>query len=244
MSFTKKPERSILVITFLFCALFLSPNQVSPQGLKFRVSQTKHFTIHFAEPLTAAELGALKVYLEDAHTEVSQELNAIFGNSNVAGRPIDLPIDLIVFGTTGDFTSLTKLPWWSASCVKGDSIYFQPIRTLKSRGILNEIIRHEVALVFIKRLSGDNEPPVWLAEGLAVHLSGEIERLKSKIDNERPRVSGTDDIDALLLNRGDIDKNRWGYVLAYEEVMEMIENDKGKEILRLLLGGQQKNRKK
>ena len=217
-----KKGGSLFTVILVFFGLLLFANRGFPDGLRFRESHTKHFTIHFAEALTAAELGALKNDLEDAYSDVSLGLSEIFGGADFDGRPIDI----VIFAATGDFTSTTGLPWWSASCAKGGSIYLQPVRTLKSRGILSEVIRHETALVFIKRLSGDKEPPVWLAEGLAVYLSGEIERLKSQTRGERPRVSGTGDIDSLLLDRVDVDKNRWGYVLACEKVEEMIDNEK------------------
>jgi hypothetical protein len=233
MNFTKNTGRSIFVITLLSCAPFISPNRAFAEGLEFRVTQTKHFTVHFAEELTPAELGGLKADIEEAYVEVSRGLAEIIGGEKINRRPIEV----VIFRTTGDFTSLTKLPWWSASCVKGGAIYLQPMRTLQSRGILNEVIRHEIALVLIGRLSGEDGPPVWLAEGLAVHLSGEIERLRSQTKGERPKVSGTDDIDTILLNRVDIDKNRWGYILAYEAVAEIIEGGSEKEIGRLLSNG-------
>ncbi len=228
-----KKWRPLFTAILFFFVLLLFTNTGFPEELRFKSAHTKHFTLHFAEALTTAELGALKKDLEEAHSDISRGLFELFGDADFYGRPIDI----VIFKTTGDFTSTTGLPWWSASCAKGGSIYLQPARTLKSRGILSEVIRHEVALVFIKRLSGDDEPPVWLAEGLAVYLSGEIDRLKARTVGERPKVSGPGDIDSLLLDRGDIDKNRWGYVLAYEAVREMIDKGKGEEILRLLTGG-------
>ncbi|MBN1573734.1 MAG: hypothetical protein JW984_11115 [Deltaproteobacteria bacterium] len=228
-----KRRKQLFTAALIFLGLLLFANQGFSQELKLRDSRTKHFTVHFAEALTTTELGALKKDLEDAYSDILRGLFEIVGGKDFNGRPIDI----VIFGMTGDFTSLTGLPWWSASCVVGDSIYLQPMRTLKSRGILSEVIRHEVALVFIKRLSGGGEPPVWLAEGLSVHLSGEIERLRARTRGERPKVSGTGDIDSLLLDRVDIDKNRWGYILAYEAVKEMIDKGEGGEILRLLTGG-------
>ena len=50
-------------------------------------------------------------------------------------------------------------------------------------------------------------------------------------------AKGREEIDALLLNRKDIDKNRWGYVIAFDAVLEMINDGRGKEIHQLLLDG-------
>ncbi len=215
----------------LGCSLLLFQSMGFSQGLEFKQSQTRHFTIHFGEALTTTELRLLKNGLEDAHGDISKKMGEIIGTSVGGGNAIDV----VIFKTTGDFTFHTGLPWWSASAFHGGSIYLQPMRLLKNRGILNEIIRHEVTLVFVGRLSVGNEPPVWLAEGLAVYFSGEIDRLKSQLKGERPKILGREEIDALLLNRDDIDKNRWGYVIAFDAVVEMINDGRGKEIHELLL---------
>ncbi len=222
----------IFVAIVLGCFFLLFPSAGFSQGLEFRQSQTRHFTIHFGEALTTVELRQLKDGLEDAHKDISKKMGEIIGTSVGVGGAIDV----VIFKTTGDFTFHTGLPWWSASAFHSGSIYLQPIRLLKSRGILTEIIRHEVALVFVGKLSGKNSPPVWLAEGLAVYFSGEIDRLKSRLEGKRPKILGREDIDALLLNREDIDKNRWGYVIAFDAVLEMIDDGRGKEIHPLLLG--------
>jgi len=224
---------TFLIAIILGCSLLLFPSVGFSQGLEFKQSLTRHFTIHFGEALTTTELRQLKDGLEDAHRDISKKMGEIIGTSVGGGGAIDV----VIFKTTGDFTFHTGLPWWSASAFNGGSIYFQPMRLLKSRGILNEIIRHEVTLVFVGRLSGTSNPPVWLAEGLAVYFSGEIDRLKSQLKGERPKISGREDINALLLNRKDIDKNRWGYVIAFEAVDEMIDDGRGKEIRGLLLDG-------
>jgi len=224
-------KRYIFFIAIIMgCSLLSFPTTGFSQGLEFKQGQTRHFTIHFGEALTTAELRQLMNGLEDAHKDISKKMGEIIGTPVGGGRAIDV----IVFKTTGDFTFHTSLPWWSASAVNGGSIYLQPMRLLKERGILNEIIRHEVTLVFVGRLSGGNEPPVWLAEGLAVYFSGEIDRLKSQLKGERPKILGREEIDALLLNRENIDKNRWGYVIAFDAVVEMIVNGRGKEIRELL----------
>jgi hypothetical protein len=224
-------RRVFFVAIVLGCSLFLFSSTGFSQGLKFRQSQTRHFTIHFGEALTTAELRQLKDGLEDAHKDITKKMEEIIGTSVGGGGAIDV----VIFKTTGDFTFHTGLPWWSASAFIDGSIYLQPMRLLKSRGILTEIIRHEVTLIFVSRLSGKNNPPVWLAEGLAVYFSGEIDRLKFQLKGERPNILKREDIDALLLNRDDIDKNRWGYVIAFEAVLEMINDGRGKEIYQLLL---------
>ena len=80
------------------------------------------------------------------------------------------------------------------------AIYLQPISVLKERGILTNVVRHEVALVFIHHKWGE-KAPLWFAEGLAVYYSGEMEILKREIVGERPKIEGVEDIDYNRLSR-------------------------------------------
>jgi hypothetical protein len=69
--------------------------------------------------------------------------------------------------------------------------------------------------------------PAWLAGGLAVYHAGEIEIIRRGLSGTRPPISKTGDIDVLLADRGDRQRNRWGYVLAYEAVRTMVEGGPG-----------------
>ncbi len=132
------------------------------------------------------------------------------------------PIEVVIFAQTGDFTAETGLPVWSASAMIDGAIYMQPTRVLAARGVLGSTIRHEVCLVLLSRRYGGGMPP-WLAEGLAVYHSGEIESIRRGVSNDRPPIAGPTAIDALLLDRSDRQKNRWGYILAYEAVKSILE---------------------
>jgi hypothetical protein len=180
----------------------------------FKTSQIKNFNIYFKEDITAEELGTLKKILESAYEDMVKYLGDIVPKST----------DVVIFGSCGDFTYHTKLPWWSASAMVDGTIYLQPILVLKERGILTNVVRHEVALVFIHHKWGE-KAPMWFAEGLAVYYSDEIEILKGEIAGERPKIEGVEDIDSLLGDRDDRSKNRWGYIMAYEEVEKMMERD-------------------
>ncbi len=194
----------------LLVILMVAPPAAS--ALDFSEIETRHFTIRFSGVLAAGEIRETADAFETAYNKMEVALGG-------AGTR---PIDVVIFAETGDFTAETKLPAWSASAMIDGAIYMQPVSVLAARGVLGTTIGHEVCLVFLSRRYGAGLP-AWLAEGLAVYHSGELETLKRGLSGTRPPITDTADIDALLLNRDDKQKNRWGYVLAYEAVRPMIE---------------------
>jgi hypothetical protein len=101
------------------------------------------------------------------------------------------------------------------------TVYLQPVSVLAERGILDRVTAHETALVFIYERYGDAVPP-WYAEGLAMYLAGEDEAADG-LSGDRPETSDVSDIDELLTDRTDREKNAWGYVLAYKAVAGLID---------------------
>jgi hypothetical protein len=181
-------------------------------ALDFAQTQTRHFNIYFAETLSPGGLSEVKDAFESAYAAMEAGVGS--GDRRA--------IDVVIFKETGDFTAQTKLPFWSASAMIDGSIYLQPVHILKERGVLESTVIHEVCLALLRRRFGSHVP-LWFSEGLAVYYAGEIDALKKGLSGRKPDVKDTGDIDALLSNRTDREKNRWGYVLAYEEVAKAIE---------------------
>jgi hypothetical protein len=195
----------------LVCVALLGAG--GPVGaLDFAVVQTRHFTVFFGERLAPNDVRLLTESFESAYAGATGRLG--FGTAR--------PIDAVVFGETGDFTAETGLPFWSASVMIDGKIYLQPVRVLRERGVLESTIAHEVCLALLYEGYGTSLPR-WLSEGLAVYLCDEIETIRRGLSGERPRVEGPDGIDALLQDRTDRGKNRWGYVLAWEEAVKTLE---------------------
>jgi hypothetical protein len=195
----------------IFLAL-LSFGPWPARGLEFSQIETRHFTIRFGETTAAGEMRKTADAFEKAYEQMEAAL----------GTPGGRPIDVVIFAQTGDFTAETRLPVWSASATIDGAIYMQPVSVLTARGVLDTTIRHEVCLVFLLRRYGA-DMPIWLAEGLAVYHSGELETLRRGLSGARPPISEPADIDAILTDRDDRQNNRWGYILAYEAVRSMIE---------------------
>ncbi len=198
--------RRLTILMLLLC-------WAAPVGaLEFSTVETRHFTIRFGGPLSAREIRETADAFEQAHTAME----------NALGDAGSRPIDVVIFAQTGDFTAETGLPVWSAAATIDGAIYMQPVSVLAARGVLLATIRHDVFLVVLLRRCGTDLPP-WLAEGLAVYHAGEYDSLRRGLAGTPPAVEGTDDIDALLMDRDDRNNNRWGYVLAYEAVRPMVE---------------------
>jgi len=179
-----------------------------------RIIETAHFTVFWSGQRDRDGMERLTELLEDAY----REYLPLF-RDDPAGRR---PVDVVVFASTGDFCHHTGLPWWSASAMIDGAVYLQPVSVLVERDILDRVIAHETALVFIYERYGDAAPH-WYAEGLAMYLAGEDGTMMGALSGERPGISDISDIDGLLAVRDDRGRNAWGYVLAYEEVAGLID---------------------
>lgn len=105
-----------------------------------------------------------------------------------AGIDVRLPVLEIVFNaTTGDFVARTGMPSWASAATRKNKIELQPLALLKQRRILETTLRHELAHALIDTL-GNGQTPRWLAEGMAIYLSGEGSCL-SRQNPHPPQIS-------------------------------------------------------
>lgn len=178
-----------------------------------RILETAHFSVFWSGTADREGMERLTELLEDAY----REYQPLFQVDPAARRPIDV----VVFASTGDFCHHTGLAWWSASAMIDGTVYLQPVSLLTERKILDRVAAHETALVFIYERYGDAVPP-WYAEGLAMYLAEENEAADG-LSGDRPEISGVSDINGLLTDRTDRERNAWGYVLAYETVTGLID---------------------
>ena len=178
-----------------------------------RIFETPHFTVFWPGQGDRSEVERLGELLEDAY----EEYLPVFQRDPAARRPVDV----VVFTSTGDFCHHTGLAWWSASAMIDGTIYLQPVSVLAERKILERVAAHETALAFVYERYGE-DAPAWYAEGLAMYLAGEDEAAADGLSGDRPEISRVSDIDGLLTDRTDRERNAWGYVLAYEEIAKLI----------------------
>jgi SpoIID/LytB domain protein len=129
------------------------------------------------------------------------------------------PFEVVVHATTADFIAATGRPGWASGATRGRRIELQPLDLLRRRGILNTTLRHEMAHAVIEALSG-GRAPLWMAEGMAVHVAGEAAKLP-RIDNKN-RLS-REDLERKLMQSVSAPESRKLYAMAYHEVRAMIQ---------------------
>jgi stage II sporulation protein D len=83
------------------------------------------------------------------------------------------PITVRAFVSTAAFREATLAPGWVAAFTEGDWIGTQPLRTLASRQLLADTIRHEFLHALVEQQAGPHAP-LWLREGLVEFWSDPI----------------------------------------------------------------------
>jgi SpoIID/LytB domain protein len=87
------------------------------------------------------------------------------------------PVDLVFHPTVEAYTRATGQPWWTAGKTSGFRVDLLPLSVLETRNILEPTIRHELTHVLADvTLAGR---PLWVREGLAVYIAGELPREES-----------------------------------------------------------------
>ena len=131
------------------------------------------------------------------------------------GKPPRL-VRIVVCPTTYDFCALTGLAYWRSARTVDSTIYLQPLRVLADRQITRTTISHE----FVHLMLRGRRPALWLEEGLAVYLSGEIKNLAastgSRIESDPLRIAN-------LLRSSNPDSAKQGYLSAYMKTRKIID---------------------
>jgi stage II sporulation protein D len=114
-----------------------------------------------------------------------------------SGLHATAPFTVRVFSTTPAFRVATLAPGWVAAFTEGDWIGTQPLRTLASRQLLADTMRHEFLHALVEQQAG-TRAPLWLREGL-VEFWSEDNSGANPSDRRRPSPSLTvDATDAAL----------------------------------------------
>ena len=87
------------------------------------------------------------------------------------GVPPPPRIQLVFHPTVDAYVRASGKPWWTAGAANGNRVDFVPLSALRDRGLLEHILRHELAHVVTReRLA---RRPIWVQEAVAMHLSGD-----------------------------------------------------------------------
>jgi stage II sporulation protein D len=82
-----------------------------------------------------------------------------------SGLNAERPITVRAFASTPEFRQATLAPGWVAAFTEGNWIGTQPLRTLATRNLLAETMRHEFLHALVEQQAGP-AAPLWLREGV------------------------------------------------------------------------------
>lgn len=130
---------------------------------------------------------------ESRREEVTVLIRSIAANLS-RSLSLALPPRLLVrfHPSVESYQRATGRPWWTAAASKEEQIDLIPLASLRSRGRLEPTLQHELVHVLTEpTLRGQ---PLWVREGLAVHIAGEPieskgDRCPTDIELMRPRSS-------------------------------------------------------
>jgi stage II sporulation protein D len=135
-------------------------------------------SLHFAPPGPSAAGPAIEVVVpsgEEGRRAAIRALatDAMLAIARTAGTPAPTSARLVFHPTVRAYARATGLPWWTAGASHGTTVDLLPPQALRRRGILERTVRHELAHIVIgDRLAGR---PLWVQEGAAMFLAGELE---------------------------------------------------------------------
>jgi stage II sporulation protein D len=189
-------------------AKYFSSASVGPQT-SLASRRSSHFTVQTAD---GEEAGQVLKLLESTRSTLGHRLSA-------AGIDLEMPqVEVIINKTTGDFVGRTGMPAWAAAATRNNRIELQPVSLLKQRGILETTLRHELVHVMIDS-AGGNQTPRWLAEGLALYVSGEGKLFERYAKGP---VLSPDDLERKLASAKSADEMKAAYAAAYKTVRDLI----------------------
>ncbi len=107
------------------------------------------------------------------------------------GWRIPAGTDIRVYPDLDSFRDATAEPGWVAAHTRGTHIQLQPVRVLRSRGILESTLAHELLHVMMGPIASPSLP-LWFREGVVDFLDGEPVTGKPEIPLENDLRQTTD----------------------------------------------------
>jgi hypothetical protein len=194
-------------------ARVLTPTLPGPSS---RTLSSSKFRARYSARVERRDVESVLRTLEEVSVEVAHRTETASVRAQVPA-----PLNVVIHDTTGDFVASTGQPWWAAAVTHDNLIELQPLEILRSRGVLDQTLRHEYAHTVIEMLS-HGKAPRWLAEGFAAHIAGEGAMLMKEKSIEQ---LSTDELERRLTQPGSAEDMRILYAAAYREVSAMIRAD-------------------
>jgi stage II sporulation protein D len=86
--------------------------------------------------------------------------------------PVPLALEIRVYPDLDTFRNATGEPGWVAAHSEGKRIDLQPVSLLRSRGVLESTLAHELSHIMLEAQASPSLP-LWFREGLVGYLTGE-----------------------------------------------------------------------
>ncbi len=188
----------------------------------------EYFRIFYSNGTSQQEAETVLRILELAQHELRRRVEAATISFVEKARAVDL----VIHDSTQEFVAVTGKPWWVAATTRNLQVDLQPVGVLMRRGILATTVRHEYSHAVIEALAGA-PVPLWLAEGLAVYVSGEGALLKDL--KPAPRLTLAE-LEKRLAYPSSAQEMRLLYTQAHERVLEKIRQEGEAAFWRKLAG--------
>ncbi|HEV3468772.1 MAG TPA: SpoIID/LytB domain-containing protein [Pyrinomonadaceae bacterium] len=180
------------------------------------ILSSEHFRLSYPAGVARREAESVLRALEAAHADLSRRLERAS-----LGRAAPDAVEVFAHATTGDFVGATGQPAWAAAATSGRRVELQPLGTLRRRGVLAAVLRHELAHVACEMI-GRGRAPRWLVEGLAAHFAGEGASLARAADGGQLPL---EELDRRLARPASAAEMRALYAAAYREVAAIIRRE-------------------
>jgi hypothetical protein len=161
-----KTKAKPMLITFHLFPLILACLFIVQEAKDYQIAEN-NVIVSFDEKRGEPEARGVIAIVVEARQELMEKYHL----------PLSAPVEIRLSPTTAEFCQRTGRPWWLSSIYQNRTIYLQPVRVLRERGILAATLRHELMHQLVDEHT-KGKAPIWLFEALAVYYSGEITLLK------------------------------------------------------------------
>ncbi|MCA1592879.1 MAG: hypothetical protein LC754_09565 [Acidobacteria bacterium] len=186
---------------------------------------SENFRVSYPSRVERRDVEAALRALEAARGDVMRRLSSASVSAGGLGST-----ELYVHDTAGDFAGATGQPAWVGAVARGRRIESQPLDALRRRGVLAGTLRHEYVHVAVEAL-GHGRAPRWLAEGVAVYVSGEGAALARRARKTRMSL---DELEQRLSRPNSPEEMRLLYAAAYREVSALASREGEAGVWRLV----------
>jgi len=201
-------------VSYLSAPLSMGVSSLQRNGARGLRLSSENFRVTYPAEIEPREIEGVLRALEAARKSVARRVADVLRDAaNVSA------IEVIIHRTTSDFVAATGQPPWAGAATRGRRIELQPLRTLRRRGVLDSMLRHEFAHVVIDAVGGGRTPR-WLAEGLAAHVAGEGAMLTREKTKRKLTIDEVED--ALMKNPPTAQEMHGLYAASYREVQALI----------------------